>query len=635
MCGITLNAICLVNLLRLGGVADEDVADLLEQLVHPRLARARDRLIGRDDDALDPRGVVQRLERDDHLRGRAIRVGDDVLRAIALDRLRVHLGHDQRHVGVHAVERRIVDHRAARRGEARGVELRAFGADREQRHVPAGGIEMLDVLDLELFPGLAKIDHVALAARRRDDRDLVRGKLALRQDIEHLAPDIARRARDDHPVTHPIIPIFARPPGGACYLGATRQNGSALFLCAAKVRLMPDFPDRRRPRPFPGAGARRRLFRCTGRHAGVRRGDRRDGAASDRGHGQRRRAVRDLGRNRPAIGRRACRDGRSARRAARRDRVRAEHDQPDLRGVARAGARMARGRRADRHPARSRRQCRAVAAGRRGSRHDGALARFRSGDRALVARRSRRAARPEDAAGRARRGEQRARHAQPDRRGLRAGPRERGALTYVDAVQSVPHVVTDVAALGCDFLACSPYKFFGPHQGVLWMREPASAPRAYKVRPAGDDGAHRFETGTPSFEGQAGVLGTIGYLEWLGSEADPAANSRRARLVAAMTAIAAYERELGEHLLAGLRRSPGSSSGARRRWTAASRPSRSPSTGHDSARHRAASRRARHLRLGRAFLRGRGDRPARPGRRGRARSASGYAITAPPKRSTA
>ncbi|MEO5493001.1 MAG: cysteine desulfurase-like protein [Sphingomonas sp.] len=124
------------------------------------------------------------------------------------------------------------------------------------------------------------------------------------------------------------------------------------------------------------------------------------------------------------------------------------------------------------------------------------------------------------------------------------------ALTYIDAVQSVPHIVTDVSALGCDFLACSPYKFFGPHQGVLWMR-PGLAPRAYKVRPAGDDAAHRFETGTPSFEGQAGVLGTVGYLEWLGREVDPAANSRRARLVAAMTAATAYERTLGDRLLAG------------------------------------------------------------------------------------
>ena len=130
------------------------------------------------------------------------------------------------------------------------------------------------------------------------------------------------------------------------------------------------------------------------------------------------------------------------------------------------------------------------------------------------------------------------------------------ALTYIDAVQSVPHVVTDVTALGCDFLACSPYKFFGPHQGVLWMR-PGLAPRAYKVRPANDNAARRFETGTPSFEGQAGVLGTIDHLEWLGGQVDQTANSRRARLVAAMTAATAYERVLGERLLAGFATIPG------------------------------------------------------------------------------
>lgn len=133
---------------------------------------------------------------------------------------------------------------------------------------------------------------------------------------------------------------------------------------------------------------------------------------------------------------------------------------------------------------------------------------------------------------------------------------ESDALTYIDAVQSVPHVATDVTAIGCDFLACSPYKFFGPHQGVLWMRSGLD-PHAYKVRPAGNDGAHRFETGTPSFEGQAGVLGTVGYLEWLGGGVDSSANSRRARLVAAMTAAAAYERNLGERMLAGLAAIPG------------------------------------------------------------------------------
>ena len=132
------------------------------------------------------------------------------------------------------------------------------------------------------------------------------------------------------------------------------------------------------------------------------------------------------------------------------------------------------------------------------------------------------------------------------------------ALVYIDAVQSVPHLVTDVVAMGADFVACSPYKFFGPHQGVLWMNPRLNdVVRSYKVRPAGDDGAHRFETGTPSFEGQAGVLGTISYLEWLGELADPSANSRRSRLIAAVTAATAYEVDLGNRLLAGLSAVPG------------------------------------------------------------------------------
>jgi len=132
------------------------------------------------------------------------------------------------------------------------------------------------------------------------------------------------------------------------------------------------------------------------------------------------------------------------------------------------------------------------------------------------------------------------------------------ALVYVDAVQSVPHVATDVTEMGCDLLACSPYKFFGPHQGVLWGRaDLLGRMHAYKVRPAGIKGARRFETGTPSFEGQAGVLGTIDYLEWLGREIDPAANSRRSRLLAAIAASADYESVLGERLLASLAQIPG------------------------------------------------------------------------------
>lgn len=133
------------------------------------------------------------------------------------------------------------------------------------------------------------------------------------------------------------------------------------------------------------------------------------------------------------------------------------------------------------------------------------------------------------------------------------------ALVFVDAVQSVPHLATDVVALGCDFLACSPYKFFGPHQGVLWGRAALlDTLTAYKVRPAASQPpAVRFETGTPSFEGQAGVLGTIDYLAWLGREVAPGANDRRGALLAAMAACIAYERTLGERLLGGLATIPG------------------------------------------------------------------------------
>lgn len=134
------------------------------------------------------------------------------------------------------------------------------------------------------------------------------------------------------------------------------------------------------------------------------------------------------------------------------------------------------------------------------------------------------------------------------------------ALIFIDAVQYVPHLPTDVAAIGCDLLACSPYKFFGPHQGVLWGRAGllASLP-AYKVRPASDTPpGHRFETGTPSFESQAGVLGTIEYLDWLGGILAPDGSNgpadRRSRLIAAMQGCTAYERVIGERLIAGLQR---------------------------------------------------------------------------------
>jgi cysteine desulfurase family protein (TIGR01976 family) len=128
------------------------------------------------------------------------------------------------------------------------------------------------------------------------------------------------------------------------------------------------------------------------------------------------------------------------------------------------------------------------------------------------------------------------------------------AHIYVDAVQWVPHLATDVASLGCDFLVCSPYKSFGPHQGVLWGRAGLLEGLAsYKVRPASNTpSAVRFETGTQSFEAQAGVLAMTAYLEWLGATLHPSSTSRRARLVAAMQGCRSYECSIGERFLAGV-----------------------------------------------------------------------------------
>ncbi|MEA3050181.1 MAG: hypothetical protein QOG84_2017 [Sphingomonadales bacterium] len=133
------------------------------------------------------------------------------------------------------------------------------------------------------------------------------------------------------------------------------------------------------------------------------------------------------------------------------------------------------------------------------------------------------------------------------------------ALIYLDAVQSVPHLATDVEALGCDFLACSPYKFFGPHQGVLWGRKALlEGLEVYKLRPSPDwPAAVRFETGTPSFEGQAGTIGAVEHIAWIGETWGGAGGgSRRERIVAGMEMVAAHERDLCDLFLAGLQRLP-------------------------------------------------------------------------------
>ncbi len=140
-----------------------------------------------------------------------------------------------------------------------------------------------------------------------------------------------------------------------------------------------------------------------------------------------------------------------------------------------------------------------------------------------------------------------------------------GALVYVDAVQSTPHIPTDVQTLGCDFLVCSAYKFFGPHQGILWgKRDLLEKLPAYKVRPADDHPPGKFETGTQSHEGQAGSLGALEYLDWIGEtmgrehyDRFAQFTGRRNYLHAGMAAIKEYEKTLSARLIAGLQVIPG------------------------------------------------------------------------------
>ena len=146
--------------------------------------------------------------------------------------------------------------------------------------------------------------------------------------------------------------------------------------------------------------------------------------------------------------------------------------------------------------------------------------------------------------------------------------RAAGAWVFVDAVHYAPHGPLDVAALGADFLACSAYKFFGPHVGILWGRaELMDALPAYKVRPAAD----HWETGTQNHEGIAGTLAAVEYLADMGERFGEAVGAssgagagavdvgagRRARILAGMRVIEAYEHEMSARVLAGLAQVPG------------------------------------------------------------------------------
>lgn len=138
----------------------------------------------------------------------------------------------------------------------------------------------------------------------------------------------------------------------------------------------------------------------------------------------------------------------------------------------------------------------------------------------------------------------------PDLAGIAAHVHEAGALLYVDGVHLTPHAPVSVRDLGADFYACSPYKFFGPHLGVL-AADPALLELVHpdKLLPSTDQVPERFELGTLPYELLAGVTATVDFIADL---APGQAVERRGRVLESMQRVETYEEVLFERLLSGL-----------------------------------------------------------------------------------
>ena len=130
---------------------------------------------------------------------------------------------------------------------------------------------------------------------------------------------------------------------------------------------------------------------------------------------------------------------------------------------------------------------------------------------------------------------------------------------FVDAVHYAPHRLIDVKEFECDFLACSAYKFFGPHIGIMWgKRELLEELRAYKVRPASDQLPEKWMTGTQSHESIAGCMEAVDYLADIGRDLAVGGElSRRVALESAFKEIEKYEQQLSDALLEGFKATPG------------------------------------------------------------------------------
>jgi cysteine desulfurase family protein (TIGR01976 family) len=136
---------------------------------------------------------------------------------------------------------------------------------------------------------------------------------------------------------------------------------------------------------------------------------------------------------------------------------------------------------------------------------------------------------------------------------------EVGALVFLDAVHYAPHALIDVESWDCDFLACSAYKFFGPHVGILWgKRKHLQSLTAYKLKTVPDSLPDKWMTGTQNHECLAGTLAAVNYLADIGRNcAEDQSLPRRSALETAFNSIQPYEQFLVERLLAGLRNIPG------------------------------------------------------------------------------
>jgi len=138
----------------------------------------------------------------------------------------------------------------------------------------------------------------------------------------------------------------------------------------------------------------------------------------------------------------------------------------------------------------------------------------------------------------------------PDVPAIAAAAHAVGALVFVDGVHLTAHVPVDVAALGADLFACSPYKFFGPHLGVL-TGDPGLLATLHpdKLLPSSDEVPQRFELGTLPYELLAGTTAAVDHI----ADLVPGAGDRRTRVLASMAAAEQHEEELFARLLDGLR----------------------------------------------------------------------------------